>query len=68
MHNTWVLGKDRIPRYFAAVMRLADTYVPPKAAQATGSGQGYTSGAVFMQQGEEKDKDARPARNSKEVV
>ena len=67
VHNAWVLGEDRIPRYFAAVMRLADTYVPPKAEQATGSGQGYTSGSAFMQQGKDKykDKDARPARDRK---
>ena len=57
VHNAWVLGEDRIPRDFAEVMRLADTYVPPKAAQATGSGQGYTSGAAFMQKGEDKYKD-----------
>ena len=38
VHNTCVLGEDRIPRDFAALMQLADTYVPPKAAQATGSG------------------------------
>ena len=72
VHNAWVLGEDRIPRYFGAVMRLADTYVPPKAAQATGSGQGYTYDAAFMQQGEEKDKDkdkdTRPARDRKEVA
>ena len=71
VHNAWVLGKDRIPRDFSAVMRMADTYVPPKASQATGSGQGYTSGATFMQQGKDKDKekykDPRPARDRKEV-
>ena len=66
VHNAWVLGENRIPRDFAAVMRLADTYVPPKAAQATGSGQGYTCGAAFMQQGEEKD--PRTACDRKEVA
>ena len=72
VHNAWVLGEDRIPRDFAAVMRLADTCVPPKEAQATGSGQGYTSGAEFMKQGEDKGKDKykdpRPARDRKEGV
>ena len=70
VHNAWVLGKDRIPRYFAAVMRLADTYVPPKAAQATENGQGCTSGAAFVQQGDDKDKDKdpRPSRDIKEVA
>ena len=72
VNNAWVLEEDMIPRYFSAVMRLVDTYVLPKAEKATGSGQGYTSGAEFMKQGEDKGKDKykdpRPARDRKEGV